>query len=45
MVPRGGWDGRIRFVKFGDPVPGSTDPARPAHGGGHGDHDDDGEEE
>jgi hypothetical protein len=45
MVPRGGWDGRIRFVKSGDPVPGSTDPARPAHGGGHGDHDDDGEEE
>jgi hypothetical protein len=43
MVPRGGWDGRIRFVKFGDPPPGSTEPARPEHGGGHGD--DGGEEE
>jgi hypothetical protein len=21
MLPRGGWDGRIKFVKFGDPAP------------------------
>ncbi|MGE4046479.1 MAG: hypothetical protein AB7F35_16595 [Acetobacteraceae bacterium] len=26
MLPRGGWDGRIRFVKIGDPAPGSTHP-------------------
>jgi hypothetical protein len=43
MLPVGGWDGRIRFVKIGDPVPGSTDPERPEHGGGHGDDHDDGE--
>ena len=24
MLPRGGWDGRIRFVKFGDPPPGDA---------------------
>jgi hypothetical protein len=45
MLPRGGWDGRIRFVKAGDPPPGSTEPERPEHGGGHGDDHDDGEEE
>ncbi len=37
MLPRGGWDGGIQFVKFGDPPPGQTEPERPAHGGGHGD--------
>jgi len=34
MVPRSGWDGRIRFVKIGDPVP-DTDakvPERPDGG-------------
>jgi hypothetical protein len=45
MLPRGGWDGRIRFVKAGDPPPGSTEPERPEHGGGHGDDAGDGEEE
>jgi hypothetical protein len=29
MLPRGGWDGRIQFVKFGDPVPGTEAPQRP----------------
>ena len=29
MLPRGGWDGRIQFVKFGDPVPGIEAPQRP----------------
>src|ERR1700749_25613 len=31
MLPRGGWYGRIRFVKDGDPVPGSEHqtPQRP----------------
>jgi hypothetical protein len=30
MLPRGGWDGRIRFVKIGDPVPGNEEaPQRP----------------
>ncbi len=31
MMPRGGWDGRIRFVKIGDPSPGSEyqTPGRP----------------
>jgi hypothetical protein len=28
MVPRGGWDGRIRFVKYGEPVPDDK-PQRP----------------
>jgi hypothetical protein len=37
MLPRGGWDGRIQFVKFGDPPPGQTEPERPEHGGGQGD--------
>jgi hypothetical protein len=33
MLPRGGWDGRIRFVKYGDPPPGNEPkeaPQRPA---------------
>jgi hypothetical protein len=31
MLPRGGWDGRIQFVKFGDPPPGQEPqvPLRP----------------
>jgi hypothetical protein len=31
MLPRGGWDGRIQFVKFGDPPPGQEPqvPMRP----------------
>ena len=41
MLPRGGWDGRIRFVKFGDPPPGSEAPQRI----GADDDDDGGEEE
>jgi|SRR5271166_4060194 len=39
MMPRNGWDGRIRFVKIGDPVPDSDAraPERPGD-------DDDGDE-
>lgn len=43
MLPRGGWDGRIEFVKFGDPPPGSEPkaPHRPSvdsdHDSDHGD--------
>jgi hypothetical protein len=39
MVPRNGWDGRIRFVKIGDPAP-DTDSKAPERPG----HDDDGDE-
>ena len=43
MVPRSGWDGRIRFVKIGDPVPDtdSKAPERPGtDNGGEEDSDD-----
>jgi hypothetical protein len=40
MLPRGGWDGRICFVKRGDPPPGSEHKAPERPGG-----DADGEEE
>ena len=35
MLPRGGWDGRIRFVKIGDPAPENepTAPQRPGETG------------
>ena len=39
MVPRNGWDGRIKFVKIGDPVP-DTDAKAPERPGG-----DEGEED
>jgi len=26
MLPRGGWDGRIRFVRIGDPAPANEPP-------------------
>jgi hypothetical protein len=34
MLPRGGWDGRIRFVKIGDPLPENEPkaPQRPDEG-------------
>lgn len=32
MLPRGGWDGRIRFVKIGDPPPGN-EPSESGAGG------------
>ena len=33
MLPRGGWDGRIRFVKIGDPPPENDPPAAPSRPG------------
>lgn len=35
MLPRGGWDGRIRFIKIGDPAPENelTAPQRPSESG------------
>jgi hypothetical protein len=35
MLPRGGWDGRIQLVKFGDPPPGEEPkaPQRPDDAG------------
>jgi hypothetical protein len=35
MLPRGGWDGRVRFVKFGDPTPENEPkaPQRPVEAG------------
>jgi hypothetical protein len=44
MLPRGGWDGRIRFVKFGEPRPGSEPPKAPQRPGEAG-ADEDGDEE
>jgi hypothetical protein len=34
MLPRSGWDGRIHFVKLGDPVPGTEMPQRPGESDG-----------
>jgi hypothetical protein len=35
MLPRGGWDGRIEFVKFGDPPPENEPKARRPGDDGH----------
>ena len=32
MLPRGGWDGRIRFVRIGDPPP-ENEPSLPVRPG------------
>jgi hypothetical protein len=32
-MPRAGWDGRIRFIKHGNPPPGAVKPAAPQRPG------------
>jgi hypothetical protein len=44
MLPRGGWDGRIRFVKKGDPAPG-TEHQTPQRPGSEGDDEADDDEQ
>jgi hypothetical protein len=45
MVPRGGWDGRIEYVKFGDPPPENEPKAPQRPGADAGDHEEDGAED